>query len=139
MSKLVAHIILAVADIASIFAVVYVLQTWSGITTVINNDSEQISYQSGFCLFLLLLIVPILHLWSLLEAKFKFSASTLKWANRAFIGVFVLFVVFAQSLSWRLDNNLSIAGYHYCAERSESRTFSEFRVYSRAPDSCTAN
>lgn len=125
MTKTTAHWILAIFDIAAIFACYYVLHEWQSINNLIQARSDSIALQQYFTYLLLMAIVPVTHGIAFLE-KYELVK---KWGNRLLISLFIIVFLFSLYLGYRLDKKISTAGYNYCNLLSEQMTFTEYKVY----------
>ena len=133
MNKVRAHIILCFFDIGAIAACYYVFAKWNNIVQQINVSIESITLQSPIGLYLLIVVVPVIHVLSL----FRWKGAAEIWANRFLIFSFLFMLVGAFYLSSCFDNKLVTAGYRYCASQSERMTFSEFKTYVRGDLKCS--
>jgi len=132
MNKLTAHLVLAALDIAALAACYYVVSEWSRINQMISDASESITMQSHLGFYTLLIMIPIIHLSTLI----KWQDSAKKWGNRMLIALFLLFITGAYTLGSHLEDKLLSSGYHYCAEQSKTMTFSEFRTFLKDNKKC---
>ncbi|WP_020405826.1 hypothetical protein [Hahella ganghwensis] len=136
MSKLHAHLFLLVLDIAALIAAFYTMTTWSDLLNQVINAQPEVSFQSGYTFVLVLLVVPVIHVWAIYEGTKSPSEKIKKWANRLLI-VFTLFLaVSAILMNIKLTQSLTKYHYFYCEQLSDSMTFSEFRVYLKDSKLC---
>lgn len=132
MKKVTARLVLAVLDIAALAACYYVVTELSRINQLTSDGPDSVTMQSHLGFYVLLIMMPIIHLSTL----FKWRASANKWGNRLLITLFLLLIIGAYTLDSQLQDKLLSAGYHYCAEQSETMTFSEFRTYLKDNEKC---
>lgn len=133
MNKVTAHLVFAALDIAALAACVYVFTEWRGIDRLISASSDSISVQSHLGFYALMIMVPVTHILALL----KWQAPVKKWVSRFLVALFLLLIVGAFNLGSYIEDKLLTAGYHYCAEQSETMTFSEFRTYLKENIQCS--
>jgi hypothetical protein len=125
MNKKTAHLIIGIFDLAAIAACYYVFYRVGVIHHSINSDVKVIELQRPIGLYLLLLIVPVVHVLGL----FRFSQKILKFVNISAIFCFLLLLVAGLYADRVLESQILKAGYQYCPTRSSGGAFSEFRVY----------
>lgn len=125
MNKTTAHIIVGLADIAAVASCYYAFIEWMSVTQAINTESESISVQSYFGLYILIILVPIIHITSLIQ----WNSFTTKLINGSLIILFLLMLFGVILLDSHINNKLKNAGFHYCDKQSVMMTFSEFRTY----------
>lgn len=132
MNKASAHIVLAVFDIAALAACYYVFTEWKSISELISANSNNVSMQSHFGFYALLIMVPTIHIMT----AFQWPNYVKKWCNLLLVAQLLLLTASAFSLDLFLEDKLRSAGYHYCPSQSEVMSFSEFKTYFKDNSSC---
>lgn len=132
MGKLRAHIILSLFDIATLFVLYHLFSEWNRISDSILLSENNIRIQKPLGLYLLLLVIPLIHLTSLINVPKTYN----RLANYALSGVFLLIIVFSFYLDVRIESRLINAGYSYCKNKSENMRFSEFKVFLKDRNQC---
>lgn len=99
----------------------------------LNAFTDSIILQKPLGLYSVLIIVPVLHGFSLLSI----TEEKLKLLNRSVVIFLLILVVSAFVFDAWLENKIINSGYYYCNEGSESMRMSEFRLYLREGQKCT--
>lgn len=139
MNKPVAHSILALFDLAAIGAAYYALSQRELILSLVHSQSATIQYQSLLGFYFLLLLVPVIHGISLVEAWVPLKQAIKKVISYGLVSALVAAVVAAVLFSQSIESRLLSSGYHYCPENSEAFTFSTYQSFVRELEQCADN
>lgn len=126
MNKTIAQLIFVLIDLAAIYMAYRTIKNFFELSDNIKNHVSEINFQWPLGLYLLLLVVPILHLSSFVKLEF-IEKSGLKeyFTFIPLIIIVAIIVYFNMSISSKLNNH----NYKYDTEKSKRMTFSTFRVY----------
>jgi hypothetical protein len=136
MKKSHAHYVFLAFDIAAFYAIYYVAQVYGFIAFNAEQQLQEIEYQSTYPYFLLLAIIPIIHIWAIIEHFFTLSSVYKKWANQGLMALLFLLFLSGLLLGMQTRDLLQNAGYKYCEKKSEMVRLSEFRVYTLGSETC---
>jgi hypothetical protein len=131
-----AHCIFGMFDLLALSGAYLTAEHYFELFSIVVKQQEVISFQQGSNYFLLLLFIPMLHLWSGTEKLCGFSSSSMKKINYGWIAFFVLAVLLCKMVSITFEHHLVSNGYMYCEILSKPYTFSEFSTYTIKESSC---
>ncbi len=127
MNKTIAHLIFLAIDIAAIYLAYFVIKTYWQISQDIQAGIDRVSFQWPFGMFLILMIIPVIHLSSIFP-----KGSGAKSFGDIFLlaGVSSIVLVIAL-MNINISRNLKSNDYIYNSEDSKWMTFSMFKHYDK--------
>jgi hypothetical protein len=133
MTKKSAHYVIAILDILSIVGVWYVVSLYNEIMLLIESGADEVFFQNFFSLILLLIIIPIIHLFSFISWTPKIRI----FGNSLLILIFLSLILTSYYLNNTIEKSLKENNYEFCSNLSETMTFSEFKTFIRTDLKCT--
>lgn len=127
MNKTIAHLIFLAIDIAAIYLAYYVLKMYWQLTQDIQTGVDRVSYQWPFGLLLILLVIPLIHIISVILQ----GSSNSSLSNILMIAGSVAIVAVIVILNIKISGNLQSYDYEYNSKDSKWMTFSMFKYYDK--------